>query len=201
MPNPKDPEKLAAYREKQRQNALAGGFGKWMLGKKSKPSTIEKLRKANVGKIISVEHREALSRARARELAEGKPLFGGLEKSAQRCIATGLARKGKTYEEIYGPERAQAERLKRKVGNDLRFVGHVNKPIRTQRDCRSFEYREWRTSVFKRDNYTCRRCNIRGGKLHAHHIQKWADTPELRFESSNGLTLCMECHKKEHEAD
>lgn len=29
----------------------------------------------------------------------------------------------------------------------------------------------------------------------AHHIRKWEDYPELRYEVSNGITLCRKCHK------
>jgi hypothetical protein len=29
-----------------------------------------------------------------------------------------------------------------------------------------------------------------------HHIKSWRDFPELRFEVSNGKTLCLDCHKK-----
>lgn len=62
------------------------------------------------------------------------------------------------------------------------------------RDCA--EYREWRTQVFKQDNFTCQDCGEQGGRLQADHIKKWAEYPELRFELSNGRTLCESCHKK-----
>jgi len=66
----------------------------------------------------------------------------------------------------------------------------INSKIRN-----SFEYRLWRESVFKRDNYTCQWCGIRGGYIQADHIKPFAYFPELRFELSNGRTLCRECHK------
>lgn len=64
---------------------------------------------------------------------------------------------------------------------------------------RTVEYAFWRTAVFERDNYTCQHCgDKRGGNLHAHHLQAYADFPELRLEVSNGLTLCQDCHEKVH---
>lgn len=62
----------------------------------------------------------------------------------------------------------------------------------------SIEYKEWRNQVYERDNYTCQVCNVKGGKLVAHHIKSWSKYPDLRYEKSNGLTLCEECHKKTH---
>jgi len=58
----------------------------------------------------------------------------------------------------------------------------------------SKRYAEWREAVFERDDYTCQECGQRGGKLNADHIMKFAEYPELRFDVSNGRTLCVACH-------
>lgn len=60
----------------------------------------------------------------------------------------------------------------------------------------SAKYKAWRTLVFERDNYTCQSCTQHGEYLHADHIKPFALFPELRFEVSNGRTLCVPCHKK-----
>lgn len=62
----------------------------------------------------------------------------------------------------------------------------------------STKYKAWRLAVYRRDDYTCCRCGARGVRLNAHHIKGYAHYPELRYEVSNGITLCEECHKKEH---
>lgn len=59
-------------------------------------------------------------------------------------------------------------------------------------------YKAWRLSVLKADNYTCCRCGVRGGVLHAHHILPYAQYPAVRTERSNGATLCVPCHKQLH---
>lgn len=60
------------------------------------------------------------------------------------------------------------------------------------------EYKEWRTAVFKRDGFECQCCRQIGNKLNAHHIKPFASHPSLRFEISNGITLCESCHKEVH---
>lgn len=63
---------------------------------------------------------------------------------------------------------------------------------------RSVEFNVWRDLVFARDNWTCQKYKVRGGKLHPHHIQNFAEYPELRFEVSNGITLSEKAHKEFH---
>lgn len=61
----------------------------------------------------------------------------------------------------------------------------------------SLEYKNWRTAVFERDNYTCQSCgDDRGGNLEADHIKPFAFFPKLRFDVKNGRTLCSSCHIK-----
>ena len=74
----------------------------------------------------------------------------------------------------------------------------------------SKEYREWRRRVFKRDDYTCRNCFKRGGKIEANHIVPFAflfwkyDIKTLEeakkckelWRVSNGKTLCKDCHRQ-----
>jgi hypothetical protein len=69
----------------------------------------------------------------------------------------------------------------------------INKAIR-----KSLKYKQWRKSVYDRDNYICVLCGGKGnGKnLNADHIKPFSLFPKLRFEVSNGRTLCKDCHEK-----
>jgi len=73
------------------------------------------------------------------------------------------------------------------------------KPWRRFRDAR---YAEWRSAVLERDNYTCQRCSRQCRKhergLAAHHIQSFAEVPDLRYVVPNGITLCGSCHMVLH---
>ena len=63
----------------------------------------------------------------------------------------------------------------------------------------STEYKEWRMKVFQRDHFACVKCGYRskeGGDIRADHIKPFGLYPELRFEVSNGRTLCMPCDLK-----
>lgn len=64
-------------------------------------------------------------------------------------------------------------------------------------------YNLWRKSVFERDRYTCRKCGAKSERghhitLNAHHIMNWADNVDVRYDISNGITLCSACHNEFH---
>ena len=60
------------------------------------------------------------------------------------------------------------------------------------------EYKEWRTTVFVRDSFTCQKCGGVGGRLNAHHIESYASNKDKRTLVSNGITLCKNCHRNYH---
>ena len=74
-----------------------------------------------------------------------------------------------------------------------------------------FKYRQWRSDIFTRDNFTCVICRIRGNYLEADHYPKTfseilkeykitifeeALNCEELWNINNGRTLCKNCHKK-----
>lgn len=84
-------------------------------------------------------------------------------------------------------------------GKVVLWIGKRPPWERSVQDIRnSAEYAEWRRRVYERDNYTCQHCGQVGGELNAHHIKPFAKYEKLMVTLSNGLTLCVECHREEH---
>lgn len=177
--------------------------------------------------MISEAHKAALRTARLREIAEGKPLFGGAEGRAKARATISAQRKGKTYEEIYGV-RAGAERITRKISNitalhtgnpdSLRdFTGLTYDEIYGDRAdlerakrreallargaksrFHSTRYKLWRHLVLERDSDTCQSCGKVSKSNDAHHIVAWDESESMRFDIDNGMTLCRPCHNSIH---
>jgi len=135
----------------------------------------ERVRKAHLGIKLTEEHRKNISKALKKQWKNGVKRTGMLGKkhSKETREKMSFAQKGeKSYMWKGG-------------------VSPINKIIR-----KSVKFKLWRESVFKRDDYTCQQCKIRGGILHPDHIKPFALFPELRFNLDNGQTLCINCHKK-----
>jgi 5-methylcytosine-specific restriction endonuclease McrA len=112
----------------------------------------------------------------------------------QKRIAA--SRRGKTYEQIYG-ERAKTERRAR--AKSIKAVQRAKWSVDAQRKnpnerSNYHQYYIWRRAVLLRDKRTCQRCGSKKGWIEAHHIKAWEAYPRLRFEVSNGITLCRRCH-------
>lgn len=55
----------------------------------------------------------------------------------------------------------------------------------------------WRKLVFDRDKFFCQICGKNGG-VNAHHMFSWDKYKDKRYEVSNGITMCRNCHKMFH---
>ncbi len=122
---------------------------------------------------------------------KGKPsLFKGRKHSEESKLKSRISHLGQKLPDEQKLKIAKTVKLSwDKRGRHGKFRGlyfHV----------RDAKYKNWRLSVFERDGYTCQDCRITGIYLEAHHIKSWSKYPELRYKVSNGLTLCLDCHKK-----
>ncbi|MBW1931458.1 MAG: HNH endonuclease [Deltaproteobacteria bacterium] len=106
------------------------------------------------------------------------------EVKKKRAISVGKAQRGKP-------------RPERRGENNPNWKGGIYGTER-HREMGRVEYINWRIAIFERDGYKCQICSQVGGDLNAHHIKSWKDFPELRLDVDNGITLCVECHKKVH---
>ena len=53
--------------------------------------------------------------------------------------------------------------------------------------------------IKERDGYTCQLCgDTNKDVLQAHHMKHRGKFPELQFDFSNGITLCLKCHALQH---
>jgi len=59
------------------------------------------------------------------------------------------------------------------------------------------EYKKWKYDVFEKDNFACVKC-LSHTQLHAHHIIPITEDVSKSLDVSNGITLCLQCHQKEH---
>lgn len=64
-------------------------------------------------------------------------------------------------------------------------------------DRNSDRYKQWRKGVYERDGYKCQVCGT-GKDLQAHHKESWKNNKDLRYDVSNGITLCRRCHLEAH---
>lgn len=130
--------------------------------------------------------------------------------------------KGKTGLQKHTEEWKQKMSLiAKKNGNRPPIMCGENHPMwrggvtpRNARIRASKEYCDWRQEIFMRDNFTCILCGQKGGNLNAdhypnmfveilyqHNIQSLEDAlscDEL-WDTKNGRTLCVLCHKMIHQ--
>ena len=155
-------------REKIGLGCQKSGVGKWMSGKKQSEETKAKKREKQQLRVAKGIHNFYIDgRAKPNCLDCGKSIVRPAKKCTVCCV-------------------------KRKE-NHPNWKGGITEPNHALRN--SLESKKWREAVFKRDNFKCKINNENCvHEIHAHHILRFADYPELRFDVNNGITLCEEHH-------
>ncbi len=134
-----------------------------------------------------------------------------------KCAYQSLERSEKLRQSRLGMKASESTRRKLRLAHIGLLAGEKNpswnggtkKIIAAIRALRQYEY--WRSVVIKRDNSTCQRCGSRQN-LVAHHtvlislivkehnISSAEDAIrcDMLWDTSIGVTLCKDCHRKEH---
>ena len=73
-----------------------------------------------------------------------------------------------------------------------------HRPNRVIRARYKDSFRSWKQEVLRLYNYTCICCGSLEGELTAHHIVPLMDDLSKKREISNGIPLCLECHRAIH---
>ena len=171
--------KLGKMNEKHRQNII----NSWTKDRRKKFSEMIK------GKLSPMKGKhhtqEAIDKIRLSSI--------GRVKSKEACEKISNSKIGKKREEF---SKEWKEKMGARGDRNRNWKGGIsttNNLIRT-----SAKFRDWRESVFKKDNYTCAKYGTIGGKIVAHHIFSFADNPIFRTVIENGITLSQKAHIEFH---
>jgi len=162
--------------------------------------------KSRLGIPNSEETKQKIS-----EFNKGNTYCKGYKRTEETKKKISKALKGKNNP-IYGKHLSEETRMKireTKIGvKNYNWKGGTTSLQKIVR--MNFKYRQWRSDVFTRDNFTCQRCGQIRKTLNAHHIkllasilQKYKITTleealecEELWNINNGITLCEECHNR-----
>lgn len=147
------------------------------------------------GKKHNTKTKHRMSLLKLRKISNAK----GTKRTIESRIKMSLAQKlnNKTIKFSFGDKNPNWQGGKTKLASVIR---------------NSKKYTAWRNEIYIRDDFTCRKCGVRGGKLCVDHITPFSKVltdyiKEFGFnknkfvdfsvfwETTNGRTLCWECHK------
>jgi len=188
----------------------------------------EKLRRLHLGKKLSEEVKAKIKKHAVKPWL-GKKIPKDVIERRQRTRRKNAIKRGYWRSEeqrrsnsltVKGRKRPPfSEEWKRKIGQQSkkRTKGKDNPnwkggiTLLQSKIRNSDEYKDWRSKVFKRDNYSCQQCGKKSeGDIEVHHqisfselllcnnIKSFQEALNCReiWNISNGITFCESCHKK-----
>lgn len=80
-------------------------------------------------------------------------------------------------------------------------MSHFEKPLTYEEQLKTSAWLRKKYEIMSRDNFVCSKCmkdNLEA-QLHVHHIAYYLDRNAWEYPDYMLVTLCNECHLKEHE--
>lgn len=180
-------------------------------GRKRSEETKQKIRLTLKDTQLSDETKNKISDSLKKAYKEGRKL-------PVRVVSKTSFRKGnipwnKDVKGLHLSPKTEFKNGQQSKENNVNWKGGITKINRLIR--RMKEFKDWRSAIYKRDNYTCQKCFLKkevSGKLHPHHIymlykiieeENIKTSQEAReckrlWDIKNGITYCKDCHFNYH---
>lgn len=205
-----------AKRIKNILSIASKGKKHYLWGKHHSLETKEKMRIARIGKIVSEETRQKISKSNkgkqtSKETAK-KISIALMDKKLSKAHIENLSKthRGKYFGNGFKKGHPKPKNAHKWGSGNKHYkwkggITPLNHAIRT-----SEKSKQWRKNVFEKDDYKCILCREKGGYLHAHHIKSFATIIrennittldealkcEELWDIKNGITLCKKHHNK-----
>lgn len=153
--------------------------------------------KQNQNKVKSEEHKQKM-RDNHWSTKGGTPAFKGMEHTEE--AKTIIREKRKEQFSKYSKEDIKDFYIKSSCSMRGVPIEDFNGFISSDgaRIRQSAEGKAWSYDVLVKANFTCEKCNERGGSLNSHHKNAFNAFPDQRFNVNNGACLCKACHDDFH---
>ena len=166
----------------KRSAEARANISKGLLGHTVSDETRKNMSIARLGKKRA-PHTEA-TKLKMSLAAKGRP------KSAEHCAAISASKLANPIRYWAGKKRPDVTGPK-----NWKWIADRTAVLEKHRIRGSVEWKNWRASVFARDDFTCKECGVRGVYLEPHHIVPIRSDWDKLFDTNNGITLCRPCHQ------
>lgn len=188
---------------------------RYWLGKHHSEETKRKISEANKGKKLSEEAKRKIGEASKsrKHSEETKRKISELKKGNKNCL-------GKRHSEETKKKLSESHNPKSNLNLTYRYPkgkptwnkGKGIKVLLTVKIRNLLKYRQWHSDILTKDDFTCQKCEKRGGRIEIHHSKSFvqilkenkvknifeAENCEELWNINNGISLCKNCHYDFH---